>query len=153
MSFVRKNMGFTLIEVTFAVLIVGLGLLTFFSLFPSGLRMAEQDLADTKCGLFSDMVVSGLHANAAKMKSAGDWVAGSFEYNIQKEVLGVGVNVAIGGTNNYSFDENDGVRYCLTVLAPTNVTLNVWYGLYGSLSGILPVVSTYSELYEYNLVK
>ncbi|MEI6166109.1 MAG: prepilin-type N-terminal cleavage/methylation domain-containing protein [bacterium] len=150
MNDVRQNHGFTLIEVCFAVLIVGLGLLTIFSLFPSGLRMAEEDLADTKCALFSDKVLAGLHANAAGVTNAADWSNGSFVNKILKDVLDVGVNVSITGTNAYPPSTDDGVRYSLKIsdVVPYSATLVVWFGEHGSLAGQVPSVSAYTEFYQ-----
>lgn len=65
--------GFTLVEVSLAVLVVGLGLLAVFSLFPSGLRSAADETADTRCSLFAGTVLNGMRANAAKITSWTDW--------------------------------------------------------------------------------
>lgn len=156
MSMVAKRTGFTLIEVTFAILIVGLGLLTFFSLFPSGLRMAEQDLEDTKCALFSEIAFSAMHANACAMTNASDWAPGPFEVNIVNDVLGVGQDIAVASTNYFALTPgtDDGVRYYLTVSSAPRYssTLKIWYGRYGLLTNIPPTV-TYTEFYQYYQVK
>lgn len=152
MSLVAKNDGFTLIEVTFAILIVGLGLLTFFSLFPSGLRMAEQDHEDTKCALFSEIAFSGMHANACTMTNLSDWDAGLFETKIVADVLGMGQDLVWGGTNEFILTPgtDDGVRYNLLISTTPHhgATLRVWYGRYGVLSNIAPSVA-YTEFYQY----
>jgi len=65
--------GFTLVEVSLAVLVVGLGLLTLFGLFPSGLRAGEEAAADTRAGFFASVVMGGIRANAAEIKTWTEW--------------------------------------------------------------------------------
>lgn len=151
-----KKSGFTLIEVSFAVLIVGLGLLTVFSLFPSGLRMAEVDLADTKCALFSQRVFSGMHANALAMTNAATWTNDTFLVAIAANVLGNNSDVVTTDTtNSFAPNADDGVRYALTIsnAAPFKARLLVWYGLYGTLTNTVPTVNAYTEFYEFYQAK
>jgi len=65
--------GFTLIEVSLAVLVVGIGLLSVFSLFPSGLRSGEDAAADTRAGMFATVILEGMRANAAGVNVWADW--------------------------------------------------------------------------------
>ena len=153
MNTTRNKLGFSLVEVAFAVLVVGLGCLTIFSLFPSGLRMANADQADTKSALFVDRVFSGLHSNAGGMTNAADWV--SFEFKVVKNVLGQNLDVLVGSTNSFPLNTDDGVRYYLTVSTNPvySATLKVWYGQHGSLVNIVPSVSAYTEFYQVNQVQ
>lgn len=68
-----SKVGFTLIEVSLAVLVVGLGLLTLFGLFPSGLRAGEEASADTRAGLFASVLFEGMRANASGVKVWTEW--------------------------------------------------------------------------------
>lgn len=68
-----KQAGFTLIEVSLAVLVVGFGLLSLMSLFPSGLRSGEDATADTRAGLFAQVVLDGMRANAAQVRAWDTW--------------------------------------------------------------------------------
>lgn len=82
------NSGFSLIEVCLAILVVGLGLLTVFSLFPSGLRSGEDGTADTRTGLFTESVMGGLRANAMTITNAADWAdEGYFRSEVVRGVL------------------------------------------------------------------
>ncbi len=64
--------GFSLVEVSLALLVVGVGLLTVFSLFPAGLKQGEAGHEDTQTALFSDYVISTLRANVATL-DANAW--------------------------------------------------------------------------------
>jgi prepilin-type N-terminal cleavage/methylation domain-containing protein len=61
----RRNAGFTLVEVSLAVLIVSLGLMTVFGLLPSALRMSDDAVTSTRDGLFAETMMAGLRANIA----------------------------------------------------------------------------------------
>lgn len=130
--------GFTLVEVSLAVLVLGLGILTVFSLFPSGLRSAEEGAADTHCALFSDAILSGIHANAASVTNWHDWcdgtyVAGELLNSLPVSVATNSSAVAVqypagGGWLRYqlTLDTADPDRYW--------ATLRVWDGQFGSLA-------------------
>jgi prepilin-type N-terminal cleavage/methylation domain-containing protein len=67
----RRRRGFSLIEVNLAMLLVGLGMLVLFGLFPSSLREGENAITDTHAALFATTVLDGLRAKAGAM----DWSA------------------------------------------------------------------------------
>ena len=69
----KKRKGFSLVEVSLAVVMVGGCVLVLLSLFPAGLKQSENALMDTHVGLFADGVFSGIRANAFKIKKWGDW--------------------------------------------------------------------------------
>lgn len=130
--------GFTLIEVSLAVLIIGLGLLSVFSLFPSGLRSAEEGAADTHAGLFGQTVMSGLHGNAATVTNWNDWCDDAFfDSAIRANVLGAGRPVQTGAVTTVAFPASDPdqyLRYRLTLGFSTNrhyAFLEVCDGQYG----------------------
>ena len=56
--------GFSLIEVNLAILVIGLGLLVVFALFPAGLREGENALTDTHTALFAETLLNGIRAKA-----------------------------------------------------------------------------------------
>ncbi len=66
--------GFSLVEVCLAVLVVGLGLLSVFALFPTGLVASEAAAADTETGLFAGQVLAGLQARSTEMTWT-EWMA------------------------------------------------------------------------------
>jgi Tfp pilus assembly protein PilV len=69
--------GFSLVEVCLAVLVVGLGILSIFSLFPTGLAASESASADTETGLFAEEVLFGLQASASEV-SWEEWKGNRF---------------------------------------------------------------------------
>jgi prepilin-type N-terminal cleavage/methylation domain-containing protein len=129
--------GFTLIEVSLAVLVVGLGLLAVFSLFPSGLRSAEEGSADTRCGMFAETVMNGLHGNAASITNWADWCSST---NVADDLTdGVLANVLrVDGVETFEPFPAGGMRYKLTLtLADPNrysALLEVVSGQYGSFA-------------------
>ena len=60
--------GFTLIEVTFSLLLMTLGLFAVFHLFPSGLRASVDANAFTRQSMFAEDVFGTIRATAAE-----DW--------------------------------------------------------------------------------
>ena len=54
--------GFSLVEVTLALLIVGIGLLSLLGLFGEGLRMSRDSRNDTYVSLFAQTVLEGMRA-------------------------------------------------------------------------------------------
>ena len=68
-----RQAGFSLIEVNMAVLVVGLGILVLFGLFPAGLREGENGIVDTHCALFAETVLEGLRGEAHNKPELLDW--------------------------------------------------------------------------------
>ena len=69
----RRLRGFSLIEVTLAVFLIGMGVLTLFALFPAGLQQSERAIQDTHIGLFADAVFSGVRAEASAIVDWNQW--------------------------------------------------------------------------------
>jgi prepilin-type N-terminal cleavage/methylation domain-containing protein len=65
--------GFTLIEVALALMVVGVGLLAVFQLFPAGLRAGFDATAETRAAQFADMVFNGMRARAADTANPLNW--------------------------------------------------------------------------------
>ena len=128
--------GFSLVEVSLAVLVVGLGLVVVFGLFPSGLRSSEASNTDTRMGLFADTVLSGMAADAGKITSWKDW---QDLPTFQSKVI-TGLAVTAGGVQKTEYPAGSGfyVRYLLTIeKIPGNeiarsATLQVADGQYGA---------------------
>jgi type II secretory pathway pseudopilin PulG len=59
--------GYSLVEVTLALLVVAIGLTATFALFPEGLKATRAAVDDTEIGLFADYVFSTLSATAAAL--------------------------------------------------------------------------------------
>lgn len=60
-----RRAGFSLVEVTLALLVVAVGLTATFALFPEGLKATREAVNDTEVALFADYVFGTLAATAA----------------------------------------------------------------------------------------
>ncbi|MGI6087692.1 MAG: type IV pilus modification PilV family protein [Kiritimatiellia bacterium] len=56
----RIRSGFSLVEITLALMVVAIGILSVMSLFPVGLDQNMRSIADTQMALFADDVFQGL---------------------------------------------------------------------------------------------
>ena len=63
----NSRAGYSLVEVTLALLVVAIGLTATFALFPEGLKATRAAVDDTEVGLFADYVFSTLSATAAAL--------------------------------------------------------------------------------------
>jgi len=118
MKAVCHKAGFTLVEVCLAVLVIGIGLLSVFSLFPSGLRAVEDDKNDTRCGLFAETVLNGMRGNAASITNWDDWCDGAGTVaDLSANVLATGVDVKTGAVFGVIFPVGgeEWLRYKLTI--------------------------------------
>lgn len=123
----KGSAGFSLVEVCLAILVVGLGLLSIFTLFPSGLRSAEDDTADTRAGMFMEIAMNGMRANALSITNWSDWSDPAiFAQTLKDQVLvvnGVAAPIKEGTIETLPFPDGSGdyLRYRLT-LVTTNLT-------------------------------
>lgn len=56
--------AFSLVEVTLALMVMAIGILSIMSLFPAGLDQNARSIADTHAAFFAEEVFGGLHARA-----------------------------------------------------------------------------------------
>lgn len=149
--------GFSLVEVCLAILVVGIGLLSVFSLFPSGLRSGEADTADTHMGLFAESVMNGLRANAMAITNSVDW-DDNFKTELVRGVLASNstpVNILDSSVTPSpvawvfpAVANGEPLRYRLTIDAVgKSALLELWDGQYGSLS---PTQSMYYTEFWYS---
>ena len=68
-----KTSGFSLMEVTLAILLVSVGLLSLFALFPLGLRESEMAIVDTHEAQFAEHVLTAMEGNAADITDWDMW--------------------------------------------------------------------------------
>lgn len=62
----KTRAGYSLVEVTLALLVVAIGLTATFALFPEGLRATRAAVSDTEVGMFAEYVFTTLDLTAAK---------------------------------------------------------------------------------------
>jgi prepilin-type N-terminal cleavage/methylation domain-containing protein len=67
-----KRAGFSLVEVTLALLVVAIGLTATFALFPEGLRATRAAVDDTEISMFAEYVFTTLDLTVGKY--GGDYV-------------------------------------------------------------------------------
>ncbi|MBP7008281.1 MAG: hypothetical protein KBC66_00545 [Kiritimatiellae bacterium] len=70
-GFIPRKAGYSLVEVTLALLVVAIGLTAPFALFPEGLRAARAAVDDTEIGMFAEYVFTSLDLAAGT--AGADW--------------------------------------------------------------------------------
>lgn len=144
MRYSCNKLGFSLIEVNLAILLIAVGLLALFSLFPLGLKESERGLADTQEAMFADTVLSVMEGNALNMTNWSDW-ANSAGFR-QKVLAGISLSkpiVAVETINKddpaetlvFPKDSRYKIRYKLQVNGSEDrksATLYVMHGEYGN---------------------
>ena len=62
----KTRAGYSLVEVTLALLVVAIGLVATFALFPEGLKASRAAVDDTEIGMFAEYVFTTLDLTAGK---------------------------------------------------------------------------------------
>ena len=85
----RRRGGFTLIEINLAIMLLAVGLLTLISLFPLGLRQADDAYRDAQAALFANYILTGMRRNAEAIDSWAQWgePAAAFQSRVLNNVL------------------------------------------------------------------
>ena len=144
--------GFTLIELTFALMIVALGLLAIFHLFPSGLRASVDANALTRQGQFGNEVFG-----AVRTKAVHDFAGARVSVDIG---LASPINLVSGTWSapvEYPADAGEYLRYKSEVTSPApyldrtsdrlfRVKMQVRYGRVGTFEEVF-----YTEIYDYGM--
>ncbi len=137
--------AFSLIEVTLALMVISVGMLSVIGLFPLGLDQNSRAIADTHAALFADEVLSGLRACAADNWADFDVTLVSLPVAADTEWGGTlmtnyitGTNVEVNVYTNYNTNLVDhALRYRLNLTSNGNIkaaTLSVWGGEFGTTS-------------------
>lgn len=139
--------GFSLIEITLALLVIGLGLLAVFGLFGSGLQMNSQSQQETSAALFAQQVMAGAaSAKWADLKNGVELSTINTSTGVRgSSAFAGGETVAIildGELCRYSLKrdaiEHQSLLYCGEIHAVgtlKSVTLYLWYNAYVSPTG------------------
>ncbi len=106
----KSKEGFTLIEVNMALLIIAIGLLSIFSLFPEGLRLSAHARDDTRQSFFADMIFGMIQGNADNIQDFSNWVEKS------PLIAGTGI-IAVSPNRIYYYDILEGKSI---LAAPSN---------------------------------
>lgn len=154
--------GFSLVEVALAMLVVAVGLMGVFSLFPVGTEANRKSIQETQIGFFAEYVLNGFRYKAEQVPwdnvtdSAGFKItplASSYTWKDPSEIMaGSGVKAVVYKALSNPAIEEMAFRYELRVYPVAGkddvkaLVLSVWAGQYGNL--LNPSVF-YTEVYNY----
>ncbi len=152
----RAQAGFSLIEVTLALVVVGLGLLAVFHLFPTGLRAGIDATAETRCAQFADEVFNQIYAEAATRTNTSAFVS-LFDGSDDEVSIGLSKDVDLNGSDwvQYPASADSGydeyVSYRCDSRVDTDdrlgsVELRVAYGRTGGFTNTF-----YTEVYNFGM--
>ena len=116
MKLCMRRAGFSLIEVNMAILIAAGGLLSLFSLFPTGLRQSVMSQADMYQCTFANSFFDTVAANVRNIESIDDW--NNCAKFWEAAVKGTGISTTFisgssltGPTKDLIMKSNDTVHY------------------------------------------
>ncbi len=69
----KRRDGFSLVEVNLALLIIGLGMLVLFGLFPVSLRQGGDAFRDTQAAMFAEWMLNGMRGDMLGVEDLGVW--------------------------------------------------------------------------------
>ncbi|MFA5343626.1 MAG: hypothetical protein WC381_06650 [Kiritimatiellia bacterium] len=141
--------AFSLVEVSLALMVMAIGVLSVMSLFPAGLEQNNRSIADTHAAFFAEEVFAGLQARAetnwAELESTPLPIAASTKWNtpnlLQTEFTSTMFTNTYAPISMPTYDDH-ALRYRLVLTnvvanGVTNsllkaVTLSVWPGEFGT---------------------
>lgn len=139
-----SSAAFSLVEVTLALMVMAIGILSIMSLFPAGLDQNARSIADTHAAFFAEEVFAGLQAKAeanwAELAEAQLPVAATNMWSnmLTNRVHFSGTNMVMNkyeyasGSDTY---EDHALRYRLVLTTNgllKKATLFVWPGEFGT---------------------
>lgn len=153
--------GFSIVEVALALLVVGVGLMGVFSLFPQGMDMNRKSIQDTQIGFFAEYVLNGFRYRAEQVTWAEvtdndsfriSPLASKYEWANPPEIkAGPGVKPVVYRVLADSSIEEMTFRYEFRVYPVAGrpdikaLVLDVWPGEFGKLVG---TNTFYTEVYN-----
>lgn len=150
----HSRSGFTLVEVSLALVVVALGLLGLFHLFPTGLRAGLDATAETRCAQFADEVFNQVYADASQITTPTAF-AGLFAGTVDID-LGSSALIELNDPDRtravqYPVGSGEFVRYrCDSALDPdgrrAELELEVAYGRAGGFTNVF-----YTEVYNFGM--
>ena len=156
----NSSSGFSLVEISLALLVVAVGMLAILGMFPSGLDQNARSISDTHAALFAEEVFSSLRVHAETnwqeigktiqslpTAAAGNWALNNLDIQLKDNIY----------TNVYRYpppgDTNiidHAFRYRITITTNGLIkaaSLCFWPGQYGTTNN--PAMF-YSEFYQMN---
>ena len=157
-----RRAGFSIVEIALAMLVVGVGLMGIFALFPVGMDANRKAINETQVGHFAEYVLNGFRYEAERA-SWGDVrnsssfrilpLASQYSWSSPPEIeAGPGVKTAVYRVLQNPEIEEMAFRYEFQVLPVAGrpdvkaFSLNVWPGQFGVLSNAFVF---YTEVYNY----
>lgn len=155
----NASAGFSLVEISLALLVVGIGMLTILSMFPAGLDQNYRSISDTHAALFAEEVFSSLRVHAEtdwqgignnivslRVAGADNWYEPAGPTNWLDNTI---------RTNSYRHPGNPDMvdhvfRYQIALTTNGLIkaaTLRFWMGEYGTASN---PVTFYAEFFKLN---
>jgi prepilin-type N-terminal cleavage/methylation domain-containing protein len=157
----QRQAGFSLIEVTLALMVVSFGLLGIFHLFPAGLRASADATAETRLGQFADEVFNQLYAEAAGKTTAATW-APVFSGSVDIDLVNssgypsggnMGGLIPLNGTTvlaEYPAGSGEYLRCrCVTSIVHSRLARVEMHTTYGRAGGFENIF--YTEVYYYGM--
>lgn len=154
--------GFSLVEVALALLVVSVGLMGVFALFPVGTESNRKAIQETQIGLFAEYVLNGFRYEAEELTWSEVGDVGAFTisplaskyawYAPDGVRAGAGVKAIVYRSLSNPDIEEMSFRYELRVFPVAGkadvkaLVLSVWPGQFGNLDN--PTVF-YTEVYNY----
>jgi hypothetical protein len=163
-SFVRNARGgFSIVEIALAMLVVGVGLMGVFALFPLGADANRKAIEETQIGIFAEYVLNGFRYEAEEVPWSQVADVPSFRIaplgsgfiwrNPPEIEAGPGVKTAVYAVERDPTIEEMAFRYEFRVFETVagrpkvkGFLLNVWPGQYGVLTN---GATFYTEVYPY----
>lgn len=150
--------GFSLVEVTLALLVVAIGMLSILGMFPAGLDQNARSISDTHAAMFAEEIFSSLRVHAeTNWQGIGNNtiypVAASTNWHTPLNLDTMTDNLIY--TNVYRHPSNSNIvdhafRYRITLATNgliKSATLRLWPGEFGKTNNPLMF---YSEFYQMN---
>jgi len=108
---IRDQAGFSMIEVSLALLVVALGLLILMGLLPTGLREVESAVENTRAAMFADDLFNRFQANALLVESRDDFVRGDRIFGYQQGQINTGTTGGGGVRWRYYKELNQAIPW------------------------------------------
>ncbi len=165
----RVSGGFTLVEVALALLVVSVGILGAFSLFPSGLAASKEAVSETQAACFAQMVFDSVRASASREGIAAATTTGkTFNLQINTKTSGGAVDSSSSGAVQISATaqtyllktqvsgtavDEVALTYRLTAPAAANnymrrLYLEIWPSQYVNVNNQAPTFTFYTDLFN-----